>query len=193
MLSTRQLTTAHTISVCAQRLTDDHGLDGFTMEDLAEAAGVSRRTLFNYFPGKLDAVLGPGPDMDNEILREFRAGGPTGHLMDDVESVLLKVLSVKAFDAKEAEVLRRIIRDSPRLHEAVQERFRGAVELFSDILIEREGEDFGVFAARVLVRTMAGLCDTAVDEALARPGNAEATDIGALCIEALHTLRRVLA
>ena len=38
----------------------EHGLDGFTMEQLAERVGVSRRTLFYYFPAKDDAVLG-GP------------------------------------------------------------------------------------------------------------------------------------
>ena len=54
----RRRATAYRISVCARSLTEQHGLDGFTMEDLAEAAGVSRRTLFNYFPGKVDAVLG---------------------------------------------------------------------------------------------------------------------------------------
>ena len=57
----RKVSTAHRITTCAQRLTDQHGLDGFTMDDLAAEAGVSRRTLFNYFPGKVDAVLGPGP------------------------------------------------------------------------------------------------------------------------------------
>ena len=39
-------------------LTLERGLAGFTMQELADAAGVSRSTLFNYFPGKVDAVLG---------------------------------------------------------------------------------------------------------------------------------------
>ncbi|GHD10819.1 TetR family transcriptional regulator [Zhihengliuella salsuginis] len=42
----------------ARRLTAEHGLAGFTVEELAEAAGVSRRTFFNYFQTKDDAVLG---------------------------------------------------------------------------------------------------------------------------------------
>ena len=40
------------------QLTQGRGLDGWTMEDLAGAAEVSRRTLFNYFSSKVDAVLG---------------------------------------------------------------------------------------------------------------------------------------
>ncbi|GAB3651946.1 TetR family transcriptional regulator [Zhihengliuella somnathii] len=42
----------------ARELTMKHGLAGFTVEELAEAAGVSRRTFFNYFQTKDDAVLG---------------------------------------------------------------------------------------------------------------------------------------
>ena len=57
----KKVETTRRITLCAQRLTDERGLDGFTMDDLAEAAEVSRRTLFNYFPGKVDAVLGAAP------------------------------------------------------------------------------------------------------------------------------------
>ena len=40
--------TADRITACAQELTEARGLDGFTMEDLAAEAHVSRRTRFNY-------------------------------------------------------------------------------------------------------------------------------------------------
>ena len=73
----RQLV-ADAITRCAQQLADEHGLDGFTMDQLAECAGVSRRTLFNYVPGKLDAVLGSMQEPDPEVFSEFLAGGPTG-------------------------------------------------------------------------------------------------------------------
>lgn len=76
-LSKRALT-AHRITTTAQQLVLEHGLDGFTMEQLAERVGVSRRTLFNYFPGKDDAVLGGPPSVDEDLLGTFRAGGPTG-------------------------------------------------------------------------------------------------------------------
>lgn len=46
------------LSAHARELTAARGLGGFTVEELAEAAGVSRRTFFNYFEAKEDAVLG---------------------------------------------------------------------------------------------------------------------------------------
>ena len=47
-----------TIQRKAIDLTLERGLAGFTMQELADAADVSRSTLFNYFPSKADAVLG---------------------------------------------------------------------------------------------------------------------------------------
>lgn len=53
-----------TIQRKAIDLTLERGLAGFTMQELADAAGVSRSTLFNYFPGKVDAVLGVSKSAD---------------------------------------------------------------------------------------------------------------------------------
>lgn len=42
----------------ARRLTESVGLAGFTVEEVCEAVGISRRTFFNYFSTKDDAVIG---------------------------------------------------------------------------------------------------------------------------------------
>jgi AcrR family transcriptional regulator len=63
----------------AQRLVLDRGLDAVTVEAIAEAAGISPRTFFNYFETKDDAVLGQGAfRLGHEIREEFAAGGPPG-------------------------------------------------------------------------------------------------------------------
>jgi len=41
----------------AYRLTLDHGYDAFTVADLAEAVGISRRTFSNYFSSRAECVL----------------------------------------------------------------------------------------------------------------------------------------
>ena len=40
------------------RLFDEHGFGGTTVDDIAEAAGVSRATVFTYFPTKEEIVFG---------------------------------------------------------------------------------------------------------------------------------------
>ena len=80
------------IIAAAQRLAVDCGYSGFTVEDLARAVGVSRRTLFNHISSKEEAVLGMLPELTDEQAQTLRDGGPTGHLVDDVLAVTLDCL-----------------------------------------------------------------------------------------------------
>jgi len=50
--------TTRTLISLARQATASDGLNGFTIEELCERAGISRRTFFNYFASKEDAVLG---------------------------------------------------------------------------------------------------------------------------------------
>ncbi|WP_181773744.1 TetR/AcrR family transcriptional regulator [Amycolatopsis pittospori] len=53
----KKAATRHSLHEAALRLAMEHGLDGVTVEDIADAAGVSRRTFSNYFANKEDAIL----------------------------------------------------------------------------------------------------------------------------------------
>ena len=54
----RRAETTRALIRAARRFTAEHGLAGFTVEELCSEAAVSRRTFFNYFASKDDAVLG---------------------------------------------------------------------------------------------------------------------------------------
>ncbi|MGI5272101.1 TetR family transcriptional regulator [Nonomuraea sp. CA-218870] len=49
--------TRQAVHEAALRLTVEHGFDGVTVEAIADAANISRRTFSNYFAGKEDALL----------------------------------------------------------------------------------------------------------------------------------------
>ncbi|MFF3670932.1 TetR/AcrR family transcriptional regulator [Microtetraspora malaysiensis] len=49
--------TRQAVHEAAMRLTMEHGLDNVTVEAIADAANISRRTFSNYFAGKEDALL----------------------------------------------------------------------------------------------------------------------------------------
>jgi AcrR family transcriptional regulator len=154
--------TSRRIRLCAQRLADDRGLDGFTMDDLAEAAGVSRRTLFNYFPGKVDAVLGEIVEIPQTARDEFVAGGPTGRLLDDVAVVARTVLAAEERNAESLVLGRRLLTTNHRLFQAAHERFELMAVEFVDLVLEREGADFGAPRARVLLALLGALLDAAL-------------------------------
>ena len=158
----KKVETTHRITLCAQRLTDEHGLDGFTMDELAAAAEVSRRTLFNYFPSKADAVLGAHPDLPEEALATFRAGGPHGDVVDDVAELARIALEVRDPDRASLELGLRVLRAEPRLLAAAHERFESVTDEFAALLMEREGPDFAPEKARLLLRLLLTLLDAAL-------------------------------
>jgi AcrR family transcriptional regulator len=49
-------TSAHALAATAQRLFLDHGFEQTSVGDIADAAGISRRTFFRYFPTKADVL-----------------------------------------------------------------------------------------------------------------------------------------
>ena len=66
--------TTRTLIRAARTFTADRGLAGFTVEDVCAEASVSRRTFFNYFASKEDAVLGiPLGHSDAEAVAVFLA------------------------------------------------------------------------------------------------------------------------
>ena len=156
--------TTRRITLCAQRLTDAHGIDGFTMDELADAAEVSRRTLFNYFPSKTDAVLGEHPEIPDDVLATFVAGGPHGNLVDDVAELARIALEAKQTDRESIALGRRVLNANPRLMAAAHERFESVVEEFATLVLEREGAGFPPSRARLLLHMLLALFDTALVE-----------------------------
>jgi AcrR family transcriptional regulator len=165
----RRWETAHRITATAQALTDDRGLDGFTLDDLAAAVGVSRRTLFNYFPSKLDAVLGPLPDVAGTDVEEFCAGGPGGDLVEDLLVAARPLVDAPGLSLDELERSRRVMLSEPRLIVAAHERFDQLASELAGLLLEREGPGFGKDRATLLVRVLVVAHDLALERVLGQP------------------------
>lgn len=72
----RPTTTADGIARVALRLFEERGFEAVTVEDVARAAGIGRRTFFRYFDSKNDIPWG---DFDAQLVRMAeRLGDPAG-------------------------------------------------------------------------------------------------------------------
>ncbi|WP_067451779.1 TetR/AcrR family transcriptional regulator [Actinomadura macra] len=69
--------TRRALHEAAMRLAVEHGLDEVTVEAIADAAGVSRRTFSNYFAGKEDALLYSDEQRMRRLVETF-ASRPAG-------------------------------------------------------------------------------------------------------------------
>ncbi|SSC23851.1 DNA-binding HTH domain, TetR-type, partial [Klenkia terrae] len=96
------------VQAAALALVSERGFDAVTVEDVAVAAGVSRRTFFNHFPTKAAALFDPHPD-DAEALAALLAGADTsGGVWPALREVCLALV------ARQEEVLavrRRLVGD----------------------------------------------------------------------------------
>ncbi|MFJ3035275.1 TetR/AcrR family transcriptional regulator [Curtobacterium pusillum] len=102
----------------ARRSTVEHGLHGFTIEQLCETVGVSRRTFFNHFASKDDAVLGIEINADVEAIDEYAAGGIVPDDLDPLDSIV--ALAIDQFhrvgiDRADEALVRRVFEREPAL------------------------------------------------------------------------------
>jgi AcrR family transcriptional regulator len=72
----KRIATQRALQVALLRLSLDRGFDNVTVEEVAQAAGVSPRTFFNYFASKEEAVAAPhGPhELTAEEIGRYEEG-----------------------------------------------------------------------------------------------------------------------
>ncbi len=160
----KRLETTRRLARCALELCDERGFDGWTIDELAARAEVSRRTVFNYFDSKADVVLGPVHELPPDALQAFREGGPTGNLLEDVIALAAQVMQDKAVDLDLVTLRRSAIRNDPQLAGLLHARFEEIVEQFADDIVARGGEEWDADGARLLIRLLVTIFDHALQE-----------------------------
>ncbi|WP_439689921.1 TetR/AcrR family transcriptional regulator [Curtobacterium sp. SP.BCp] len=102
----------------ARRATVEHGLHGFTIEQLCETVGVSRRTFFNHFSSKDDAVLGIEQGASAAMLRDYAERAVVGEELDPLGSVValaVEQLHVVGLDRADEALVRRVFDREPAM------------------------------------------------------------------------------
>ncbi|WP_186525967.1 TetR/AcrR family transcriptional regulator [Leekyejoonella antrihumi] len=155
---------ARRVTYCAQRLAVERGYEEFTLDDLAQEAGVSRRTLFNYFPGKLEAVLGNPPRLALADVEAFLEGRPTGNLMHDLSVLVLALLQDEDLAKDEWVTTRRCFERNPKLLVAAMGKFHKIAAAAQQLIAKREGVPADSARARICVGLLAGLFDVSINE-----------------------------
>lgn len=107
------------IHQAAFELTRAGGPGAATVDEIASRAGVSRRTFFNYFPAKEDAVLGTrSAELDADAVERFHASSE-----DELSRVVHLFVAVvrTCLPAETAARRRQIISEHPQLRARLAE------------------------------------------------------------------------
>lgn len=162
----RKRETSRSLTETARALTRDHGFAGFTIEELCAEVGVSRRTFFNYFESKENAVFGFAVIDSRQEQLEAAFRTQTGDLLDDfIELTIHRFALFNPLD--DAQALFAVIEQEPRLLKAAFEQL--AKNERRDMALIAERPDSGPDAelrAEVIVHTVGALVRLCMDQLL---------------------------
>jgi AcrR family transcriptional regulator len=142
-LATRRLLRRTVLELVAER-----GFANVTVEDIAEAADVSPRTFFNYFPSKEAALFDSDPSRWPEIRDRLVHQAPGEPVLDVMRDVMTSGAQMLADDLRDlggdpAGWLRRmkVARDDPQLRASHAARMAMIERTITEALAERLGTD----------------------------------------------------
>jgi TetR/AcrR family transcriptional regulator, regulator of mycofactocin system len=172
------------LEVLALELFAERGFDETTVDDLAEAAGIARRTFFRYFPSKNDVVYGDF-DAALEELRGRLAATP-GHvpLLDGLREAVLAFNALPAEAEAQHRVRMALVLHTPALQAHSTLRYAGWRAVVAEHVAARLGAEQDDFGPRLLAHQALASAVAAYEQWLAHPGS----DLAALLDTALRRL-----
>ncbi|MGD0374389.1 MAG: TetR family transcriptional regulator [Streptosporangiaceae bacterium] len=162
----KKLATRRAIGSAAMRLAIERGLDNVLVEDIAAAAGVSPRTVNNYFASKYEAICALAMDrgrLMGAALRDRPAAEP---LWEAITHAVLEQYAA-ADEAPEKEWIEgvRLVIRSPELEGEYLKTQYVAQHVLAAAIAERIGTDLD---ADMFPRVMAGAVTAAIQVAMER-------------------------
>ncbi|MFT3661864.1 MAG: TetR/AcrR family transcriptional regulator [Gordonia sp. (in: high G+C Gram-positive bacteria)] len=133
--------TSRRIHEAAVELALRDGLTAATVSDIAERADISRRTFFNYYPSKEDAVLGiQEPKIPRQALETFlRPPAPDDEARRDrvLQAVHLTMATMASVGPRTSPQVRRIVTAHPELVDRVRAHRMATQDVLMSVLSER--------------------------------------------------------
>ncbi|MFH8472008.1 TetR/AcrR family transcriptional regulator [Streptomyces sp. NPDC018000] len=159
----KKLRTRHRLLTAATELFAERGFDKVSVAEIAEAAEVSKMTVFNYFAGKEDLVLAPLEEHIGDVARVVRDRAPGESAAAAVRRQFLAALEARdpssgLSDTPVALGLSRLIQETPALLIRAQAFSMRSFDLLAEVLAE-EGEDPSIarIASAQLISTRSAL------------------------------------
>ncbi len=156
-------TSARELELISLRLFSQGGFDDTTVERIAAAAGVSRRTFFRYFDSKAD-VLWHAFDGEVRRLRDAFAAVPASvPLMDAIRQVVVGANLYRAEDVPELRTRMNLIGSIPALQASAAHHYDAWERAVSDFAASRLGQDAQSLYPLAIGRATLAVCRAAYD------------------------------
>jgi len=182
----RKIETTRLMHEAAVQLARQGGVATVTIEAICEAAGVSQRTFFNYFPFKEAVFVFPPPPLPDEAVARFSAG--KGDLSAELIDLLVAQAAEMGRERWMGPLMREIAETHPRLLPLQMAEFQKFEAQLQRLIAERLDASADDARAMALSGAMVGACRVTFD----RWGNDPDADLPARVRESLEALIRTI-
>lgn len=172
------------LELVALELFAERGFEQTTVEDLAEAAGIGRRTFFRYFASKNDVVYGDFEAALDELRARLRATPPEVPLLDGLREAVLAFNALPAEAEPQHRVRMALVLHTPALQAHSTLRYAGWRGVIAEHVADRLGLESHDFLPQLLAHQALACAVAAYEQWLAHPGS----DLAALLDEAFRSL-----
>jgi mycofactocin system transcriptional regulator len=165
----RRITSRAQLEQVAFDLFDRQGFEQTTVDDIAAAAGIGRRTFFRYFASKNEVPWG---DFDAELTRMRRrlaATPPDAPLMDAIREAIVDFNRLPAEQRPAHRRRMTFILGVPALQAHSTLRFAAWRQVIADFTAQRTGQRPGALLPRTVAHAMLGVAVAAYEQWLASP------------------------
>ncbi|MCP2335401.1 GNAT family N-acetyltransferase [Actinomadura rupiterrae] len=145
------------------------GYDATTVEDIAAAGGLSKRSFFRYFPAKEDVLLGDVEEFAEQIAGEIRSR-PGGEDPWDTLRLVLREWEPRIHTARNRLDALRLVDTTPSLRARLHQKRDELRALISAALLVRPGTALDAFTADLLTAAACAAVDAATREWLRSDG-----------------------
>jgi AcrR family transcriptional regulator len=159
--------TRDVIAATARRLFIERGFDAVTVAEIAAAADVSEKTVFNHFATKEDLAFAGGEARLNQLLADIAQRPPGASVLDVFRTTTDAMLAAIADgDSDDHLAVPRVIRGSRVLQERLTTGWEHEAAALAATIAEAAGADDDDLVPAVVARTLAWTHRTVLRAAL---------------------------
>lgn len=158
------------IRTAALILFSERGFETTTLDDIATAANVSRRTLFHYFGSKEDIVLSAKVDVITAIEAAVSRRSPDESLLDMAEGALTDMAA--SFQGPGPRALARLIKSTPALQASDHAKYDMMERRLTAALAARKSLPADDLQARMVALSAIGVLKVSTEAWLASDDDA---------------------
>ncbi|MGK0741969.1 mycofactocin system transcriptional regulator [Leucobacter sp. Z1108] len=160
-------TTQREISRTAIELFLERGFEETFVDDIAHAAGISRRTFFRYFPSKNDLPWGEFDDLIDALRQRLAAANPETSIEAALRQAIIEVNDYPEDERVYHRHRMGLLLTVPSLAAHSTLRYAAWRQVVADFVADRRGESVGSLAPQAIAWACLGLCISAYEQWLA--------------------------